>query len=129
LKDDSEVDDDQDKLLEEICENGDLVFSIAWNSGNPGSGADCYIAYCWNDRYAVACDGLYGPYDSLDAALKENDALLMVTPATESIDCDSMSGEEVATMLWCESDEPLVITINGEEWKFGSGAGFQRVTP
>jgi hypothetical protein len=81
----------------------------------------------WNDKYAVDCEGLHGPYDSLDAALKEMDGLAMVTPSTESVDSSVLSSQEVAAKLWSESDEPLEFAINNEEWIFEKGTGFRRV--
>jgi hypothetical protein len=72
---------------------------------------------------------LLGPYDSLIAALKENDGLLMVTPSTESISCESLSSEAIAAMFWSEADEPLAFEINGEQWKYAKGAGFRKAKP
>ena len=72
----------------------------------------------WKLRGFSSSEGLLGPYDSLIAALKENDGLLMVTPSTESINCESLSGEAIAAMLWSEADEPLAFKINGEQWKY-----------
>jgi hypothetical protein len=115
------------RTKQNICDNGDPVFTNSWNSDNPGGGADCYTAYVWNDKYAVDYEGLHGPYDSLDAALKEMDGLAMVTPSTESVDSSVLSSQEVAAKLWSESDEPLEFTINNEEWIFEKGTGFRRV--
>jgi len=100
-----------------------------WRHNAPGAGADCEVVYDWNGSYAVSSssdsDGFVGPYDSLDAALSDNDQLLMVTPATESIKCASLSGEAIAVMLWSETDKPLAFMINGEKWQNERGSGFR----
>ena len=119
--------DGQEELLEEICENGEPVFCMFWGSGAPGAGADCEIVYYWNGSYAVSSssEDLLGPYDSLNAALRENDGLLRVTPATERIECESMSGKAIAAMLRSEADKPLTFKINGEKWKYERASGFR----
>jgi hypothetical protein len=116
-------------ILEKICDNGEPTFCMFWRHNAPGAGADCEVVYDWNGSYAVSSssdsDGFVGPYDSLDAALSDNDQLLMVTPATESIKCASLSGEAIAVMLWSETDKPLAFMINGEKWQNERGSGFR----
>ncbi len=118
---------DEDEFFEEAQENGEAVFIHSWDSGNPGSGTDLYSVHLWKDKYVACVDGDYGSYDSLDAAFKEMDGLVMVSPATESIDSSVLSSEEVATKLWCESDEPIEFTINEENWIFEKGTGFHTI--
>jgi hypothetical protein len=109
--------EDEEELLEEICENGEPVFSMFWDSGAPTPGADCKTVYCCKVNYAVSSssEGLLGPYDSLEVALRENDGLLMVTSSTpRASTVNPCRARRIATMLWSEADEPLTLKINGE---------------
>jgi len=104
-------------LSELILEEGEIVYSLQWDSGGPAAGAGYEVVYKFRDSYWTHSDyeGLSGPYDSLDEAL--SDAFKTVTSATERIRCSELSSEEIVELL-----EPYVlectkrIVINGEAW-------------
>jgi hypothetical protein len=91
-----------------------------------GAGAGFETVSCWKAKYAVESldTGCSGPYDALEAALDEND-LLVVTPATTGLHCPVLSAKELAAMLSCEEDGH-VIEINGQDWEYSEGQGFRR---
>jgi hypothetical protein len=113
-----------DDLVDQIVEEGEVVFRHSWDSGSPGAGAGTEYVYSWNGKFAVwsADFGKSGPYASLDEALEEHNELLMVSPATESIDSALLTAKEIARRLYCEEDG-YVIEINGQPWVYRAEAG------
>jgi hypothetical protein len=121
---DDVTDLDPEELLDQIVENGRVVFSHEWDSGGLGAGTE--TIYCWKGQYAVDSldTGSSGPYDALEDALDEND-LLVVTSATTEISCPALSATRLAEMLSGEEDGH-VIEINGQPWVYHAGEGFRR---
>jgi hypothetical protein len=123
---DDVTDIDPEELLDQIIENGKVVFTHDWDSGGLGAGAGSETVYCWKGQYAVDSldNGPCGPYDALEDALDEND-LLVVTSATTGITCPALSAKKLTEMLSCEEDG-YVIEINGQDWVYREGEGFRR---
>ena len=110
------MNDDDDELVEQIVEEGKVVFSHDWDSGDPGAGAGAEEVYRWKGKFAV-CSldfGNSGPFATLDEALREQ-SLLTVNSATTGIDCKLITAEELIKRLECEEDS-CAIDINGEPW-------------
>jgi hypothetical protein len=125
--DDEDLKDDElegDDLVDRIIDKGEEVFSLNWDSGGPGSGGGCESVYHWKGKFAFFSLDFdnSGPYASLDEALQEHEQLLMVTSATESIDCTLLTTEELAKRLSCEGDVHE-IELNGEPWVYRAKAG------
>ena len=74
-----------DNFDEIIIEEGEVVGSHSWNSGNPGAGADMTIIYRFKGLFFTSDDfGIDGPYEGFSEAA-EAVGLLTVTDTTERI--------------------------------------------
>jgi hypothetical protein len=75
------------QLRARIIRHGECVFEHEWDSGGLGAGGGCEQVYRWRGKLAFASAdyGNAGPFDSLEEVLKQQDCLLGVTSATESI--------------------------------------------
>jgi hypothetical protein len=104
-------------LAEIIHEQGEVVFSLSWDSGNfsAGAGADCiykYRDYFW--RYDDF--GLAGPFSDFEEALWED--YIPVTSATERINCSEWPMEKLIQKLEpFDREKDLDILINGQKWR------------
>jgi len=74
-----------DNFDETIIEEGEVVGSHSWNSGNPGAGADMTIIYRFRGLFFTNDDfGIDGPYEGFGEAAEAVD-LLTVRDTTERI--------------------------------------------
>lgn len=110
-----------------IVRYGEVVFSVFWDSGAPGAGADYELIFRWRDSYAVCLsfDEPQGPYNSLGQAVKATE-LNRVTEATASIDSRELSSEQIAKMLRYIGDPPFGLRINGAIWLVNEKKKFVR---
>jgi hypothetical protein len=77
--------EEPEKFEDKIIEEGLLVASHFWNTGNPGAGAGVTNIYWFEGQFYASTDlGWEGPYDGLTEAA-EAVSLLSVTATTESI--------------------------------------------
>lgn len=111
--------DDDDDLVEQILDKGEVVFSHSNDiSVLPDLGAR--RIYRWQGKFAVEHPdvGNSGPYDSFQEALHVDcDELLTVTAGTGEITCSLLSSEELAELLELNTDEAEIL-INGKLWHF-----------
>ena len=110
-----------------IIRFGEVVYSVFWDSGAPGPGAEYESVSKWRDSYAVCLsfDEPQGSYNSLVQALKATE-LNCVTEATVSIDSQELSSEQIAKMLRYIGDPPFGLRINGEVWLVNEKKKFVR---
>jgi|GEM_PF-2794796 len=114
---------DHDELIEQITNDGALVFSHEWISDGPGAGASWAGIYLWKGRFhSLSSDfGYAGPFSSFDEALHQH-SMSVVTSASTSIGCSLLDAEEVARRLcWCEGAD--MVEINGESWVYSEEEG------
>jgi hypothetical protein len=115
-----------EELTERVCEEGDWVLSLHWDSGGPGAGAGVESIYKFKNQYWYYSidNGLSGPFDSLTEALDG----FGVTDATERIDCAELTAAELADRLDLDHAEPgHRLQINDEEWEVSSDGKLERV--
>jgi hypothetical protein len=104
-----------------------VAWSLFWDSGDPGVGADYDLALKKGGRYFVqGSDGDRGPFDTLEEAI-EAGCLACVTTATLSIRSTERTAEEVVGMLEVYIDrekagQPLLVNgrlfiFNGTEFR------------
>jgi hypothetical protein len=112
---------------ERIIRYGQIVYSLFWDSGAPGPGAEYESVFKWRDSYAVCLsfDEPQGPYNSLMQAVKAAE-LNRVTEATVSIDSQEISSEQIAKMLRHLGKPPFALRINGEIWLVNRDKKFVR---
>ncbi len=111
-----------------VIEEGELVYSIAWDSGGPGAGADAECVFRLGSRYAVVLsfeDDPSGPYFTLVDAVKATE-LDWVTDATTEVTSTKLSAAEIAAMLRCEEAPSFSIHINAENWRLDQDGKFRR---
>jgi len=108
-----------------IIRFGKIVYSVFWDSGGPGAGADFEFIYKWRDRYAVGLsfDEPQGPYQSLSEAIRASD-LNLVTSATVSISSSELTAEQIAEILKPNEDPPFALRINEEIWRLSQAGKF-----
>jgi len=108
-----------------IIRFGKIVYSVFWDSGAPGPGADYEFIYKWKDRYAVgwSFDEPQGPYQSLSEAIRVS-GLNLVSSATVSISSSELTAEKIARILKTNGDSPVALRINDEIWRFSQTGKF-----
>ena len=117
-----------DQAAEKIVAEGDLVYSHAYDRGEPQR-AGCDRVYRLDGRFATRTldDGIEGPFGSLEEALDETDMEFVSEFCTE-ITAPELSAQQVAALLY---SEPQVdghrFRVNGEEWEYRVAEGFRRV--
>lgn len=114
--DESENVDEQ--INQYIIDEGEVVYSLEWDSGGPGAGAGENKVCHWKGKFASSSDSGYeGPFDTLDEALESN-SCLCVTTATYNIESSMLSAKEIAKRLECFANDGYVVQINGESWVY-----------
>jgi hypothetical protein len=115
---------DDGEIVDRIIEKGECVFANDWDSGG---GAGCERVYRMDGKFAFASAdyGNAGPFGSLEEVLKQQDCLLGITSATDSIWCSLMTAEEIAARLtyYGDDDEHYPISVNGEMWGYNPETG------
>jgi hypothetical protein len=116
-------------LSELIYEEGEDVFRHDWDSGGPGAGANSEIVYRFRDLYwpCSSVEGLFGPTETLQEALKSGD-FLKVTSATTSIHCTEIGVARLAKMLEAATVGPKEFVLNGASWQLTAKGRFNRVS-
>ena len=104
-------------FAEIVHEQGEVVFSLSWDSGHPGAGAGADCIYKFRDYFWRYDDfGLAGPFADFEEALWED--YIPVTSATESIRCSEWPMKKLIQKLKpCELEEDHDIIINGQKWR------------
>jgi len=123
-----------DEEMEQLMEEQEPVYSMFWDSGGPGAGADAEEVYRWGDKYIVrlSYDGYDTLYPSLLAAIEQHE-LFNVSDATKTINSSELSADEIGSRLRIfgffdgESLAGLKILINGEPWQSDEAGKFSRV--
>lgn len=111
---------------ERLVEEEKPVYSVYWDSGAPGAGADSEHVYRWGAGYIVLfSDGEDETvYPSLREAVEKTD-LNYVTEATQEIHSPEMSSEEIAGLLRTDGEGSRRVLINGETWQTEGSGGFR----
>ncbi|CAN5658737.1 hypothetical protein BH23GEM5_BH23GEM5_14740 [soil metagenome] len=117
------TEDEYERLIEEEKP----VYSVYWDSGAPGAGANSEQVYRWGDGYIVLySDGENETvYPTLRAAIERTE-LYYVTEATQEISSSEMSSEEIATLLRTHDESRYRVLINGEAWQTEGSGGFRK---
>ncbi len=120
------TEDEYDRLIGEEKP----VFSIHWDSGAPGAGADSEHVYRWGDGYIVLPGGGEDEtvYSSLREAIEQTERNY-VTEATQEIHSTEMSSEEIAMLLRTDGEGSHRVLINGETWQTEGSGGFRMDLP
>jgi hypothetical protein len=130
----TEYDDDlegSEDHLEEIIENGELVFFHAWDSTSAGpspggdmggGGAGSERIYRKGKEYVFASEdfGNSGPFASLEDAFGVID-LFFVNSATTEIECTEMSEKELLERIHIEFEDPdyeIRFVLNGKPFRY-----------
>lgn len=103
------------------------IFYSAWDNGGMGGGGFFYITKRKSRYYFHSVDfgETYGPYQTLDEALSENEVFLyMINETTESIESSELSTEEIVSRIDVRNlHEDQVIYINNTNYIFSSEHG------
>lgn len=99
-------------------EEGQCVYALSWDTGEPSGGAGCERVYNLDGDYVVVLDDgeECSSYSSLREAVAATEQLYMVGPATTMIESTQLSTEDILALLkpFAGIDEPeLTIRING----------------
>ena len=88
---------------ETIIEEGEVVGSHSWNSGNPGAGAGMTLIYRFRGLFFTSDDfGIKGPYEGFGEAAEAVN-LLTVTETTERIWVDLSVNSNSGTRENCDA--------------------------
>jgi hypothetical protein len=107
---------DQDQI-EEMVENGKIVYSFYWDSGGPGAGADVEAIYKYDGKYCLrlSFEDEVIVYDGLEEALDAGE-LFLVNEATVSIESTEIPSEELIKKLTYLGEEDHKFLINHKEF-------------
>lgn len=111
-----------------IVNNGEQVYSLYWDSGNPGAGADIEYIYLYQGKYYGILsweDEAFGPYDSLVIALNEIE-LNKINETCEEISSIMPSDEIIKILIWTGEDGKSFL-LNDEQWQVDSSGKFSKV--
>ncbi|MBD2393545.1 hypothetical protein H6G11_04655 [Cyanobacterium aponinum FACHB-4101] len=117
---------DEDELMQE---EGEVVYSLCWDSGTPGAGADCELIYSWKGQYVVCLsyDVNRPAYPSLIEAIMGAE-LNFVNDATTEIESTELSSEQIIPLLAIDINSDLhELTINREDWEVDKQGNFTRI--
>ncbi len=105
-----------------LHDEGEVVFRHEWDSGGPGAGAGAECVYELAGRFYYPCDwaGLYGPYDTLDEAVRGD--LLMVNEASTLIESSFHDDEELASRAEFNGE-----VVDGEDERLGHEVSFNYI--
>ena len=108
--------------LDEVIENGELVFFHSWDSGGPGAGAGSERIYRLKSEYVFASEdfGNSGPFKSLEDALSVID-LFFVNSATTEIESSEMTERELLDRIHIEFEDPdyeISFLLNGRPYRY-----------
>lgn len=116
-----------DSLREEIIDKGEVVYSLFWDSGAPGPGAEYETIYRFQDKYypILSYEEDTIPYETIEAALEASE-LTLITEATQEIETTEIAAAQLVQMLRYEGDKNISIAINGENWLVSPDGKFQK---
>lgn len=114
--------------VDEIIENGELVFSHFWDSGGPGAGAETETIYRFQGLYYPLLSYSEGltSYDSLADALKDSELNVVNEASEELIFPPHLAGEILPLLQYIGEDEKVIL-INGDNWHASPSAGLRRL--
>jgi hypothetical protein len=100
-----------------IIQYGKVAFSVFWDSGNPGAGADYERVFRWRNKYAVRYStwDTEGPFDSLRKAITVT-GLNRISTTIIEVSSDELTSEQLAKILRCPFELPSSLRINNEIW-------------
>ena len=114
---------------ERLVNDGKSVYSIWWDSGNPGSGAGVESVYKLNGAYFVLIESEsypMGPYSTLLEAIKCTELDFIMSAVTD-IDCTEMSDIQLAPELRSPNEEGYEVLINKERWMLDATGSFYQI--
>lgn len=114
---------DYEELYEQLEEEGQIVYSLYWDSDGPGGGADYEYVYRLHDMYYAVLtyeDGPQGPFQALEPVLRQFE-LNVVTNATQEIEAPELDEETLKSLLIGNADLPHTLTVNGKPWQVVEG--------
>ncbi|MGI0481647.1 hypothetical protein ACN4EE_12745 [Geminocystis sp. CENA526] len=117
---------DEEELMQE---QGEVVYSVYWDSGAPGAGAGYELIYLWKGQYVVwLTDDPDRPvYDNLTEAIMGVE-LNFVNDAIKEIKSTELSSEEIVELLEVYIGNNIhKLTINGEDWEVNKQGNFTRI--
>jgi hypothetical protein len=117
------TEDEYERLIEEKKP----VYSVYWDSGAPGVGADAEHVYRWGDGYIILSSG--GEDETVYSSLRETiekTELNYVTEATQEIHSTEMSSEEIAMLLRTDGEGSYRVLVNGEALQTDGSGRFRK---
>lgn len=118
--------DDPDEIADEgwsqFHERAECVFTLFWDSGGPGAGAEEERIYSWQGKLYFFSEyrEVPNPFASFEDALKGSEQC-RVSSATRWIRCKLMGNQELVRLLE-PNGEGIELSINGEGWRFDEGS-------
>lgn len=108
------------EAMQRFYDASECVFSVFWDSGGPGMGAEEERIYRWEGEFYYFSEywEVPNPFKSLDRVLKVS-GLLQVNTATQWIRCKLLTAEELIPRLSVSSDLKA-LEINGDMWQYDS---------
>ena len=117
-----------DDEIEEIVDNGEFVFENFWKADSSSIGIDANVVIKYEDQY-YACPStgeLFGPYDTLDEALKVTE-MTWLWESAKTITCTELRSEQLVERLNYFGVKDITLEINGEQWQVSAGGEFKRI--
>ena len=120
---------DEDEL-EQLIDENEPAYSIYWDSGAPGAGAETERIYRWGEGYIalLSYDVVETVFPTLRAALDATE-IHGVSSATKRVNSSELSSEELVDVLEprLQRDDEVELVVNGERWRVTKEGRFERV--
>lgn len=114
---------------EDITEYGEQVYSLFWDSGGPGGGAEYEYIYRYQGYFypILSYDYDVQPYSSLGEALRESE-LSTLLDACEEIEFPPEYRNQIMPLLNYAGEDGRDIRINGEVWFVAPKIGLKKIS-
>lgn len=116
-------------LLDAIC-TGDVVYYRGFDGGSPAHGGSSDVTR-WGKTYWAfdAYDGVAGPCDSIEEALRCLPAMTLVSGDGTRFSSSVLTSAQIAERLWMGSSYDVSFTINRKPWSSVREGGKVRFEP
>ena len=118
------VDED---LVDEICEEGEVVYTYGWDGDSPGHGSGSEDVYSYRGKfYASVTDGdMTGPYETVKEAIASNELLYTLSECVTGVDSALLEDAALIDLLDLSIldgsefiQDGFLIEINGRRYEY-----------
>ena len=117
-----------DFFLDQIIDNGEIVYSLFWNSDAPGIGGEYENIYRFEEQYypILSFEESVVAYNTLEEALDASE-MTSLNESSQEIMSKEINTDRLVQLLHYQGDHDVSIVINGERWLAITDGKFQKI--